>query len=152
MHAGLPVTEYGRRVRAVDTEGARAARRYFGPQFKDELTRDSSHLGVREGTRGRIDEADMTNVHGIQPTGAAGGIEPTGGVTPTRPLVEAEATFDTVEISTAARLASKVREVPEIRADLVAQVKSEIEAGTYETTERLDVTINRLMDDLLPGS
>jgi len=94
----------------------------------------------------------MTNVHGIQPTGAAGGIEPTSGVTPTQPLAEAEATFDTVEISTAARLAAKVREVPDIRADLVAQVRAEIEAGTYETAERLDVTINRLMDELLPGS
>jgi negative regulator of flagellin synthesis FlgM len=94
----------------------------------------------------------MTNVHGIQPTGAAGGIEPTGGVTPTRAMPEAEATFDTVEISTAAKLASKVRDVPEVRAGLVARVKSEIEAGTYETAERLDVTISRLMDDLLPGS
>ena len=125
---------------------------YFGPQFTDEPARTGSRPGVRGSTRGRINEADMTNVHGIQPTGAAGGIEPTGGVTPTRAMPEAEATFDTVEISTAAKLAAKVREVPDVRAGLVAQVRSEIEAGTYETAERLDVAINRLMDELLPGS
>ena len=37
--------------------------------------------------------------------------------------------------------------VPEVRVDLVARVRSEIEAGTYETQERIDLTVERLMDE-----
>jgi negative regulator of flagellin synthesis FlgM len=54
-----------------------------------------------------------------------------------------------VEISTAAKLAAKIHELPDVRADLVAQVKAEIQAGTYETPEKIDAAIDRLMDDLL---
>ncbi len=52
---------------------------------------------------------------------------------------------DVVEISTAAMLAAKIHEVPEIRAELVARVKAEIQAGTYETPERLDAAIDGLL-------
>ena len=55
---------------------------------------------------------------------------------------------DVVEISTVAKLAAKIHEIPEIRADLVARVKAQIEAGTYETQERLEITIDRLMQEL----
>jgi len=55
---------------------------------------------------------------------------------------------DIVEISTVARLAAQIHEIPEIRADLVARVKGQIEAGTYETRERLEITIDRLMQEL----
>ena len=56
-----------------------------------------------------------------------------------------------MEISaTAAALAAKVQEVPDIRADLVARVKAEIEAGTYETPERLEIAVERLLDELYP--
>jgi anti-sigma28 factor (negative regulator of flagellin synthesis) len=36
----------------------------------------------------------------------------------------------------------------EIRADKVATVKSQIEAGTYESDQKLDAAIDRLIDDL----
>ena len=56
-------------------------------------------------------------------------------------------TGDVVEISTVAKLAAQIHTVPEVRADLVAKVRSEIEAGTYETQERMDLTVDRLMDE-----
>jgi len=57
---------------------------------------------------------------------------------------------DVVEISTAAELAARIQEVPEVRAELVARVKREIEAGTYETSERIDAAVERLLDELFP--
>jgi len=41
----------------------------------------------------------------------------------------------------------KVRQLPDIRHDLVKRVKAEIAAGTYETPERIDAAIDRLMDE-----
>ncbi len=37
----------------------------------------------------------------------------------------------------------------DIRMDLVADVKSRIENGTYEDDAKLDVAVDRLLDDLL---
>jgi len=54
-----------------------------------------------------------------------------------------------VEISTTAALAAKVQEIPDIRADLVARVRREIEAGTYETPERIEAAVERLLYDLI---
>ena len=47
-------------------------------------------------------------------------------------------------------LAAKIGELPDVRADLVARVKAEIENGTYETPERVEITVNRLMEELFP--
>lgn len=54
-------------------------------------------------------------------------------------------------ISTAAKLALKLREIPDVRTGLVAAVKAEIVAGTYETPERLEIAIDRLLEDLFPN-
>ena len=59
---------------------------------------------------------------------------------------------DVVEISTVARLASEIQDVPEIRADLVQRVKEEIAAGNYETSERVEIAVERLMDELFLDS
>lgn len=36
----------------------------------------------------------------------------------------------------------------DVRVDKVAAVKAQIEAGTYETEAKLDVTADRMLDDL----
>ena len=59
---------------------------------------------------------------------------------------------DSVQISEVARLAAKVFELPEVRTELVERVKAEIEAGTFETPERIDATVDRILEDLLPRS
>ena len=56
---------------------------------------------------------------------------------------------DSVELSQQARLLSKLQELPDIREGLVNSVKAEIQAGTYETAERLDAAINSLLEDLV---
>jgi len=91
----------------------------------------------------------MTNVNGIHPSCAAQSVEPAGPVVPSAPPAQASGVSDVVEISTAAALAAKVHEIPDVRADLVARVKQEIKAGTYETPEKIEAAVERLLDDLL---
>jgi len=55
---------------------------------------------------------------------------------------------DTVEISDMARYLSEIKKLPEIRQDKVAAAKQAIADGTYETSEKLDTTVNRLAGDL----
>jgi negative regulator of flagellin synthesis FlgM len=91
----------------------------------------------------------MTNVNGVHPSWAAQPVEPTSPVVPSAPPAAAGGVSDVVEISTAAALAAKVHEIPDVRADLVARVKQEIKAGTYETPEKIDTAVERLLEDLL---
>ena len=55
---------------------------------------------------------------------------------------------DRVELSEQARLLSKLKQLPEIREGLVNSVKSQIEAGNYDTAERFDTAVNALIEDL----
>lgn len=55
---------------------------------------------------------------------------------------------DQVEFSTTARLLSKIAELPEIRQELVDQVRAEIAAGTYETEDKVDAALQSLLSDL----
>ena len=93
----------------------------------------------------------MVNVSGVQPPVGPSIVEPVGKAAHVAQAAEASGVSDLVEISLAAKLAAKVQEIPDIRADLVAKVKEEVAAGTYETPERLDIAINRLLDDLFPA-
>ena len=55
---------------------------------------------------------------------------------------------DEVDISPAGEAAAKAVEGGDIRADLVARVRSEIAAGTYETPEKLDAALEGLLNEL----
>ena len=91
----------------------------------------------------------MNNVQGIQGVSAPKAVQHIDSVPSGRELVSLGEVSDVVEISTASILAAKIHDVPEVRMDLVARVRAEIETGVYETEERMDVTIDRLMDELL---
>ncbi len=54
---------------------------------------------------------------------------------------------DTVEISDSARYLSELKNLPD-RADKVQSAKDSIAAGTYETPERIDGTVDKLMEAL----
>jgi negative regulator of flagellin synthesis FlgM len=55
---------------------------------------------------------------------------------------------DQVDISPAAEAAISAAEGDDFRADLVARVRGEIAAGTYETTDKTAVAIERLFDEI----
>ena len=67
--------------------------------------------------------------------------EPAGTATLPTPI-------DTVDLSERARLLDSLRAGGDVRHDLVERVKSEIDAGTYLTDERLDKALDALLDDL----
>ena len=55
---------------------------------------------------------------------------------------------DRVDISEAAQRAAQIQEIPDIRADKVAAAKAAIAEGTYETDAKLNVALDRLLDEI----
>jgi negative regulator of flagellin synthesis FlgM len=56
---------------------------------------------------------------------------------------------DRLELSSAGHLMHTLRTSNDIRMDKVASIRAHIEAGTYETPEKLAIAIERLLDDLI---
>jgi len=99
---------------------------------------------------GGVEKNLMINIDGIHPVSAPQPVQPPDIVSIGPAIGPSGEISDIVDISAAAILAARLHEIPEVRTDLVARVKEEIAAGTYETEERLDVTVERLMEELLP--
>lgn len=55
---------------------------------------------------------------------------------------------DQLDISPQADLINQVKDLPEIRADRVADIKARIANGTYETENNLDLALSRLLDEI----
>jgi negative regulator of flagellin synthesis FlgM len=86
-----------------------------------------------------------SQIHGIQ--GVKG---PHSSSRPTGPQSSKSAASpsDQVDISPAGEAAAQAVEGGEIRADLVARVRTEIANGTYETPEKLDAALEGLLNEL----
>ncbi len=85
-----------------------------------------------------------THLHAPQPLSAPHRMAPAQGTTSSR------GTFgvDQLDISPEADFVSQVRDLPDIRADKVAAIKAQIQAGTYETEQKLDAALSRLLDEI----
>lgn len=83
------------------------------------------------------------NVHGPQPVNA-----PHSTRTNSAPSPAAESASDQLQISEAAQLASQLAEIPAIRQDRVNDLRAAIADGTYETDEKLDAALERLLDEI----
>ena len=55
---------------------------------------------------------------------------------------------DELDISSEAAFVSQARDLPEIREERVAQIRAEIQSGKYETSEKLDIALERLLDEI----
>jgi len=55
---------------------------------------------------------------------------------------------DEVQISDAGRLLDQVHDLPAIRQDRVSQIRQQIAEGTYETPEKLQIAVERLLDEI----
>ncbi len=62
--------------------------------------------------------------------------------------VEAHAPRDQVEISPLGQMLDGIGQLPEIRHEKVEAIRQEIASGVYETPEKLDIALDRLMDEL----
>jgi negative regulator of flagellin synthesis FlgM len=56
--------------------------------------------------------------------------------------------IDQLDISPQADFVAQARDLPEIREDRVASIREQIKSGTYETPEKLDMALNRLLDEI----
>jgi flagellar biosynthesis anti-sigma factor FlgM len=79
----------------------------------------------------------ITRLHGSKATDITQGPQDAG----------ASAT-DTVEISDSARYLGEIKKLPPIREAKVQQVKDLIASGQYETPERINGTVDRLLQEL----
>lgn len=90
----------------------------------------------------------MSNINGIGPTHS---VNPAQATRPAAKAPETTATpanrTDRVELSNVNALLTKLK-TNDVRTDMVADIKAQIEAGTYETDDKLDAAIDKLMDDL----
>ncbi len=85
-----------------------------------------------------------THLHGAHPVSAPHNprmARPTGQVQPSE-------ITDELQISEAARLAEQSQPSQEIRADRVETIRAQIAQGAYETPEKLDVAVARLLDEI----
>ncbi|MBN2218359.1 MAG: flagellar biosynthesis anti-sigma factor FlgM [Pirellulales bacterium] len=55
---------------------------------------------------------------------------------------------DELRISDEARLIEQVKQAPDIRQDRVDAIRRQIAEGTYETPEKLDIALDRLLDEI----
>lgn len=55
---------------------------------------------------------------------------------------------DSVELSDTAHFLAKLKDLPDVREDLVARVKAEIEDETYLTDDKIDGAVEGLLEDL----
>ena len=62
--------------------------------------------------------------------------------------VKAGAPRDHVEISPLGQMLDGISRLPEIRYEKVEAIRQQIAAGTYETPAKLELALDRLMDEL----
>jgi negative regulator of flagellin synthesis FlgM len=86
-----------------------------------------------------------SQIHGAQ---HISGPHATRGVQPQAPASTAASIGDRLDISEAGQIASRLAEVPDIRADRVQELRTAILNGTYETEDKISTAIDRLLDEI----
>jgi negative regulator of flagellin synthesis FlgM len=64
------------------------------------------------------------------------------------PATSAGSAVDRVEISQAAEAAMKASETGGVRQELVNSIRSQIAAGTYDTPDKMNAAMERLLDQM----
>lgn len=62
-----------------------------------------------------------------------------------------EAPQDEVQISSAARLLGQIQSDPAVRAERLVEIRAAIASGVYETPEKLEAALLRLLDEIRRG-
>jgi negative regulator of flagellin synthesis FlgM len=61
---------------------------------------------------------------------------------------ESSSIRDELQISDTARLMEQAQQLPDIRQDRVAAIRAQIANGAYETADKLDIAVSRLLDEI----
>lgn len=86
-----------------------------------------------------------TQLHGAQPLRAPHATRtfsanPSAGVSATP--------RDELSLSSPAQWADRVSDLPEVRLDRVREIRAALAAGSYETADKLDGALERLLDEI----
>ena len=87
----------------------------------------------------------LGTVHGPQQLKAPHGPQPTQ---PGSASAGDNINIDRLEISPEADAISRAREASDVRLDRVNEIRQQIADGTYETEEKLNLALDRLLDEL----
>ncbi len=95
----------------------------------------------------------MDQLDAIGRTGARPGVTAGNAVGNANPLVPSARvspprSADRAEFSDAAQLLSRLKELPDVRNDLVERVRGEIATGTYLTDAKLRQAIDEMLEDI----
>jgi len=88
----------------------------------------------------------------ITPIGQVNGAAALGGgrrTTPPQPVdTQTSRQSDQVELSIRAQLLSKLADLPDVRQELIDRVRQQIEAGDYDTPDKVDALLEELAADI----
>ncbi len=84
----------------------------------------------------------------IKPTQPTTSTPPVQKSTETKPI----ATSDELEISSTGKMLEHLNQSPEVRAERLAQIKAAIDAGKYETPEKLEIALKKMIAEVESGS
>lgn len=56
---------------------------------------------------------------------------------------------DQIDISPEAEWVGRAGDVGAVRSELVEQIRQQIAAGTYDSSEKLDIAVGRMLDEIL---
>lgn len=88
--------------------------------------------------RGLSSASPLSPVNRPEITSGSAASAPVGPTSPT----------DEVEISAVGRLLEDASRTPGIREQRLAEIKAAIESGEYETPEKLEIALNRMIDQI----
>jgi flagellar biosynthesis anti-sigma factor FlgM len=89
----------------------------------------------------------MTQINKIYGNSGLNAVRPDQRVNGTSSATTSSKPQDQVEISEAAQMLSRMQQ-PEIRTDKVDKARQAIAQGTYETPDKIEVAVNRILKDL----
>lgn len=93
--------------------------------------------------------SEITNIDGLRSSAPRASSPATTAVPETRRVAEDQGTpQDRVELSELGTLLAAARDLPDIRIEKVIAAREQIQAGTYETPDKIAITVNRLLADL----
>ena len=84
------------------------------------------------------------SIHGAQP------IQPQSDIAPIEEVNVSETSIqptDELDLSSETTMLSRIHNVPDVRMDRVAEIRAQIANGTYETSEKLDLAVGRMLDE-----
>jgi negative regulator of flagellin synthesis FlgM len=86
----------------------------------------------------------LSHLHGAQPISGPHRTQ----AAEAAPQTDSWLGVDQLDISPEAELVSRVRDLPDTRADRVSELRAQIASGVYESDTKLDVALGRLLDEL----